>query len=63
VVRRGVEKATGEQFAIKCIEKDMMEPGRLATEIQILKSVEHPHIISLKEYFESKDMVYLVMEL
>jgi hypothetical protein len=63
VVMKGVEKATGEVYAIKCIEKDMMEPGRLETEIEILKSVSHPHIISLKEYFESKSSVYLVMEL
>lgn len=63
VVRRARERATGDVWAVKCIEKDTMEAGRLETEIQILEDVDHPHVIKLKEFFESEETVYLVMEM
>jgi len=63
VVIKATEKATGEIWAIKCIQKETMEHGRLETEIKILQDVEHPHVIKLKEYFESAETVYLVMEM
>jgi calcium/calmodulin-dependent protein kinase I len=60
---RGVHKATGEEYAIKCIEKHECDTSRLETEVEILQQVEHPNIISLKEVFDTKDTLYLVMEL
>jgi len=59
----GRKKDTGEEFAIKCIEKHEVDTDRLETEVEILKAVEHPHIISLEEFFDTPETLYLVMEL
>merc|ERR1719197_1872962 len=63
VVVQGKEKAAGQNYAIKCIEKDQVDTSRLETEISILKKVDHPHIIALKEYFDTENTLYLVIEL
>lgn len=59
----GQKKDTGDYFAIKCIEKHEVDTDRLETEVEILKAVEHPHIISLEEFFDTPETLYLVMEL
>ncbi len=56
-------KQTKEQFAIKVIEKNDMDTSRLENEVSILKKVRHPHIIFLKEFFDTPKKLYLVMEL
>jgi len=65
VVKVGVEKATGKRFAIKIIEKTNVgaDLNRLQTEIKILKQVDHPNIIKLKELFETPTMLAIVTEL
>ena len=63
VVHLGVHKKTGEKFAIKVIEKNEMDTSRLETEVNILKKVQHPNIIHLKEFFDTPKKLYLVMEL
>ena len=63
VVVRGVHKETGEEYAIKCIEKHDVDTSRLQTEVDILTQVDHPNIISLREVFDTPDTLYLVMEL
>jgi len=40
-----------------------VDTSRLQTEVDILTQVEHPHIIYLKEVFDTPDTLYLVMEL
>lgn len=62
-VYKGKDRETGELYAIKCIEKHELDTTRLDTEVEILKSVDHPHIISLREYFDTPDSLYLVVEL
>eukprot|EP01088_Endostelium_zonatum_P015830 TRINITY_DN403_c0_g1_i1.p1 TRINITY_DN403_c0_g1~~TRINITY_DN403_c0_g1_i1.p1 ORF type:complete len:297 (-),score=73.67 TRINITY_DN403_c0_g1_i1:130-1020(-) len=62
-VHLGVEKSTGEKWAIKIIDKKLVETTRLENEIQILKRVSHVNIIALKDVFESPSKLYLVMEL
>jgi len=64
VVKLGRHKKTGEEVAIKVIEKKNVEQDlhRLATEMQVLKSVDHPNIIKLKEIFETDEMLYIVTE-
>ena len=37
--------------------------AQLAREIEILTTIRHPNIISLKDVFEDKENVYLVLEL
>lgn len=64
VVKLGIHKVTKDQVAIKIIEKKNVEQDlhRLATEMQVLKSVNHPNIIQLKEIFETDTMLYIVTE-
>lgn len=62
-VVKAVHKETGEEWAVKCIEKHEIDSSRLATEVDILRKVDHPHIIQLKEFFDTPDTLYLVMEL
>lgn len=64
-VRTGISRASGEQFAIKLVDKH--EPGH--TRSRILREVEtfnlckgHPNIVQLEEWFEDHDYFYLVFE-
>jgi len=66
VVKKGVNKKTGEEIAIKFIEKkfvDKQDLMLLAREIDIMKRVDHPNVLKLKEVFETDDTIALVMEL
>lgn len=56
---------TNHQVAIKCIEKknlDQTSSTRIYREIEIMKSLDHQHIIKLNQVMESKSMIYLVCE-
>jgi len=59
------KKKTGKKYAIKIIEKTNVgaDLNRLQTEIKILKQVDHPNIIKLKELFETPTMLAIVTEL
>ncbi|XP_071961546.1 calcium/calmodulin-dependent protein kinase type 1D-like [Antedon mediterranea] len=60
-----VDKVTGEMVAVKCIDKKGIKgkEDALLNEVEILKKITHPHIVQLKELFESKSSVYLVIQL
>ena len=62
-VRLGKNKRTKELVAVKCVEKANMRRRQLAREIEILTTVQHPNVISLKDVFEDDQHVYLVLEL
>jgi calcium/calmodulin-dependent protein kinase I len=57
---------TKQQYAIKIIDKskivDEVQRERIDREVAILKMCSHPHIIKLKETFESDMEISLVME-
>jgi calcium/calmodulin-dependent protein kinase I len=66
IVYLGVHKATGNKYAIKVINKKDLGKDyekNLKMEVDILKKVNHPNIIALKELFDTPDKLYLVMEL
>jgi len=66
VVLLGVNKATGGHYAVKVINKKDLGKDyekNLKMEVDILKKVNHPNIIALKELFDTPDKLYLVMEL
>jgi len=64
VVKLGVNKKTGEEVAIKIIEKKRVgEKKMMQTEIDILNQVHHPNVIELREMFETSTHLYLVMEI
>jgi len=62
-VKRGKNKQTGKDFAIKCIQKKFIKMHLLEREIKIMKKLKHDHILPLIEVFESKDSIFLVLEL
>ena len=61
-VRLVTSKTTGEQFALKMIDKARYQ-GReaaLATELSILKQVRHPQIVALLEEFDTPTRLCLL---
>jgi len=65
-VKLGIEKETGKEWAVKIIKKKGDAKDRrmeiIQTEIKILESVHHKNIVNLKEYFQTNDEFFLVME-
>lgn len=63
-VKRGTERTTGKDFAIKIINKENVDQrDNIMTEITILKNVSNGNIMKLHHVFESKHKIYLVTEL
>lgn len=63
-VRLGTNKQTGEKVAIKILSTGKETTQDILNEIDILARVDdHPHIIQLKEIYEKKGRMYIVMEL
>ena len=61
-----VNKLTGMQVAIKCIEKsyltDEYQKRKVMQEIHILKQINHKNVIGLYEVFETVGQILIVME-
>lgn len=65
VVKLAKHKVTKTQVAIKIIDKTRLNPSNLEKiyrEVQIMKLLNHPHIIKLYQVMETKDMLYIVTE-
>lgn len=63
-----IEKATGQRYAVKRFEKrpgenETSKTDGLQQEIAVLMGVNHPNVLCLKDTFDEKDAVYLVLEL
>jgi calcium/calmodulin-dependent protein kinase I len=66
IVCECVHKVTKVHCAVKIIDKSTIEPEEkslLRTEIAVLKLVNHPNIIRLEGLYESKQYIYIVMEM
>ncbi|KAN0052789.1 hypothetical protein ACTA71_006896 [Dictyostelium dimigraforme] len=66
IVFLGEHKETKQEYAIKVINKLVLGKDyekNLKMEVDILKKVNHPNIIALKELFDTPEKLYLVMEL
>ncbi|MEQ2285635.1 Death-associated protein kinase 1, partial [Ameca splendens] len=70
VVRRCRHRRTGVEYAAKFIKKRRNKSSRrgvsredIEREVNILKEIQHPNIITLHEVFESKPEVILILEL
>eukprot|EP01133_Synstelium_polycarpum_P007863 gene7863-9228_t len=68
IVKQCIKKTTGEMFAVKIIDKKKywhMSSTRNQTEseINILKQIKHPNIISIIEIFDTERYLYIVLEL
>ncbi|MBN3304471.1 NUAK2 kinase, partial [Amia calva] len=64
-VKKAVERS-GRVVAIKSIRKDKIKDEQdlihIRREIEIMSSLNHPHIITIYEVFENKDKIVIVME-
>lgn len=66
VVKRAVRKADQQEFAVKIIKKNKLKEDDLAaiaSEIEIMKQINHPNCMALIEVFQSRTKAYLVIEL
>jgi len=65
IVKLAIEKETGTKYAVKMINKSSVGQDlvRLQTEIDILKKVQHPNIIAMKEIIDTKNCLFIVTEL
>jgi calcium/calmodulin-dependent protein kinase I len=66
VVIKGKHRVTGEWVAVKVIHKKDLgadSQKNLKREIDILKRVNHEAVIALKDLYNTKERLYLVMEL
>jgi Protein kinase domain len=64
IVRKCMHRTTGDLYAIKSIRKSKVSKIEvLKREIEILKEVDHPNIIKLKEVYEDERYLHLVTEL
>jgi len=64
VVRLSYSKENRKEFAVKIIDKAKCQGKEhmIESEIAILSSVSHPHIIQLEEVFDFEAEKYLIME-
>ncbi|XP_067897422.1 serine/threonine-protein kinase SIK2-like isoform X2 [Heterodontus francisci] len=65
VVKLARHRVTRSRVAIKIIDKSRLDPRNLEKiyrEVQIMKLLNHPHIIKLYQVMETKDMLYIVTE-
>ncbi|XP_035117750.1 serine/threonine-protein kinase ULK3 isoform X2 [Callithrix jacchus] len=65
VYKAYAKKDTREVVAIKCVAKKSLNKAsveNLLTEIEILKGIQHPHIVQLKDFQWDSDNIYLIME-
>lgn len=65
VVKLARHRITKTEVAIKIIDKSQLDRNNLQKvyrEVQIMKLLDHPHIIKLYQVMETKSMIYLVSE-
>ena len=65
-VFKALNQETNELFAIKCIEKSKLDYNPkmkelFNTEMWIMKTLNHPNILHLYDFFESSKNYYLVI--
>ncbi|KAF5891128.1 serine/threonine-protein kinase SIK2, partial [Clarias magur] len=65
VVKLARHRITKSEVAIKIIDKSELDAANLEKiyrEVEIMKLLDHPHIIKLYQVMETKNMLYLVTE-
>ncbi|XP_072258166.1 death-associated protein kinase 2 [Pyxicephalus adspersus] len=70
IVKRCREKKTGTEYAAKFIKKRQSRASRrgvtreeIEREVNILREIQHPNIITLQDVYENKTDVVLILEL
>uniref|UniRef100_A0A669E370 non-specific serine/threonine protein kinase n=1 Tax=Oreochromis niloticus TaxID=8128 RepID=A0A669E370_ORENI len=70
IVKRCIEKSTGNKYAAKFIKKRLTRASRrgvkkeeIAREVDILQQLQHPNIVALHDVYENRTDVVLILEL
>jgi len=67
VVRECVRKSDGVKMALKIIDKSKTvgakETKMIENEVKSMRAIKHPHCVELFDVIDTKDEIYLVMEL
>ena len=65
VVKQSKLKGTEKEFAVKVIDKSKLKgkESMIENEIYLMKACNHPNIVKLFEEYETKQEIYLIMEL
>jgi len=65
IVKKGKNKVTGEDVAVKCINKKTLKKEELqllSREINIMKKLQHKNIVQLYDIYETSNELFLVLE-
>ena len=62
VVYSAIHLETSKSVCIKKIDKEITAKATFLNEVEIMKRVSHPYIVSMIEYFEDYHNYYLVLE-
>ncbi|OQR83320.1 26S proteasome non-ATPase regulatory subunit [Achlya hypogyna] len=66
VVRKATEKATGRAYAVKCFRKMKLsdqDVKDILLEVDLLRQMNHPHVLNLRAFFDEPEFYYTVMDL
>ncbi len=66
-VRKGINRFTGEEVAIKVIERklfrfDQSKWEAQVKEIEIMKQLDHPSVVKLFDFYNTENILYIVVE-
>lgn len=67
-MRLCIERSTGKKYAAKIIDKQKfamnkeLRSGSYRDEINILKSIQHPYIVGVKDIFETARYLVIVLQ-
>lgn len=65
VVWSGKSKETDKTYAIKVVDRTKMDPAEDETvlnEVSLMKSLRHPNVVKLFDFFETPERFYIIMQ-
>jgi serine/threonine protein kinase len=64
-VRKAIIKETGQTVAVKIVDREALEvkeEADLRQEVAIMRTLDHPNIVHMYDFFEHEDYFFLVLE-
>ncbi|KAK6165753.1 hypothetical protein SNE40_022615 [Patella caerulea] len=62
VVRKCIQKCSGQEMAAKCITRELMSKQATETEFNTLQSLQHPALIQVFDLYEAKHNLIIIMQ-
>lgn len=62
VVKKSVEKVTGNEYAAKLVKKRMVGKEEVEDEIQLLRRLKHPHLSSFIDAYDTPKNYVVIIE-